>query len=68
MKTLLKILSRIQSFFRTQYDDDRVEIVDRDEFAREMKDDFRGNAELLNAIEERMNRHVKPHQHVSLTN
>lgn len=63
----MKILSKIISFFRKKIEG-RVEIVEREEFAREMKDDFRGNTELLKAIEECMNRNVKPHQRVSLTN
>jgi hypothetical protein len=63
----MKIFSKIKSLFRKQ-SEVRIEIVDRDEFAREMKDDFKGNTELLKAIEECMNRNVKPHQRVSLTN
>lgn len=68
MKILLKIRSKIQFLFQKQPYDGNVEFVDRDEFAQELKDDFKGNTELLKAIEERMNKHVKPHQRVSLTN
>jgi hypothetical protein len=68
MKILLKIRSKIQVLFQKQPYDGNVEFVDRDEFAQELKHDFKGNTELLKAIEERMNKHVKPHQRVSLTN
>jgi len=44
-----------------------MEIVERDEFAQEMKDDFKGNIALLKAIEECMNRNVESHQRVWLT-
>jgi len=63
----MKIFSKIKSLFRKRFED-KVEIVEREEFAREMKDDFRGNTELLKAIEACMNKNVKPHQRVSLTN
>jgi enolase len=63
----MKILSKIKSLLRKRVEE-RVEIVDRGEFAQEMKDDFKGNTELLKAIEKCMNRNVKPNQRVSLTN
>ncbi len=46
---------------------DGIELVERDKFAREMKNDFKGNIALLKAIEECMNRNTEPHQRVSLT-
>ncbi len=63
----MKMFSKIKSFFCT-HTEDRIEIVDRDEFAREMRECFGGNTELLKAIEKCMNRNVKLHQRVSLTN
>jgi hypothetical protein len=41
-------------------------IVEREQFAKEMKEKFKGNIELLKAIEECMNRKVKRHEYVSL--
>ncbi|MCP4108407.1 MAG: hypothetical protein GY749_23165 [Desulfobacteraceae bacterium] len=61
----MKIFSKIKSLFRK--DEEGLEIVDREEFAREMKEDFKGNTALLKAIEEGMNRHVKSHERISLT-
>ena len=63
----MKIFSKIRSLFRKKHDG-IVEVIDRYEFAREMKEDFRGNPELLKAIEKCMNRNVKPYQRVALTN
>ena len=49
-----------------QEEGEGVIIVEREEFAREMKEDFKGNKALLKAIEEGMNRNVGPHERVSL--
>jgi len=57
-------ISKIKSMFRKE--DEGVEIVDREVFAQEMREEFKGNTALLKAIEEGMNRHVKPHERVSL--
>lgn len=61
----MKIFSKIKSLFKK--DEEDVEIVEREVFAQEMKEDFKGNTALLKAIEECMNRNVKPHERVSLT-
>ncbi len=57
---------RIRSLF-LKYDEEGVIIVEREEFAREMREDFTGNTALLKGIEECMNRHVREHERVSLT-
>ena len=63
----IRLLSlRIRSLF-SKYEEEGVVVVGREEFAREMKEDFRGNTALLKAIEEGMNRNVKKHERVSLT-
>ena len=41
--------------------------VSREEFAKEMINDFKGNTRLLLAIEESMNRNVSKEEHVKLT-
>jgi len=61
----MKIFSKIRSLFRKK--EQGAVIVDRYEFAGEMKEKFKGNTELLKAIERCMNRKVKPHERVSLT-
>ncbi len=63
----MKLFSKIRAIFRKKHDG-IVEVIDREEFAHEIKEDFRGNAELLKAIEKCMNRNVKPYQRVALTN
>ncbi len=63
----IRLLSlRIRSLF-SKYEEEGVVVVGREEFAREMKEDFRGNTRLLKAIEECMNRNVNKHERVSLT-
>ncbi len=61
----MKILSKIKALFRK----DRGEtiIVEREQFANEMREKFKGNIDLLKAIEESMNRHVKRDEYVHLT-
>ena len=62
----IRLLSlRIRSLF-SKYEEEGVVVVGREEFAREVKEDFRGNTALLKAIEEGMNRNVMPHERVSL--
>ena len=60
----MKILSKIRSLFKKQ--EYKAVVVDRYEFAQEMKKKFRGNINLLKAIEEGMNRNVKPDERVFL--
>jgi len=62
---LSSFFSKIRALFRKQ--EEGVIVVEREEFAREMKEKFKGNTRLLKAIEEGMNRNVKPHERVSLT-
>ncbi len=61
----MKIFSKIRSLFRKQ--EQGAVIVDRYEFAQEMKEKFKGNTNLLKAIEECMNRDVRENQRVCLT-
>jgi hypothetical protein len=61
----MKILSKIRSLFRRE-NEEGVEIVEREEFAKEMKEKFKGNIELLKAIEEGMNRKAKKDEYVRL--
>ena len=63
----IRLLSlRIRSLF-SKYEEEGVVVVGREEFAREVKEDFRGNTRFLKAIEECMNRNVRKHERVSLT-
>jgi len=68
---LPSFFSKIRSlFFRSsfpKYEEEGVIVVGREEFAREVKEDFRGNTRFLKAMEECMNRNVKKHERVSLT-
>ncbi len=59
------LIFRIKSLFRK--DEEGVVIVEREEFAREMKEKFRGNTELLKAIEKGLNRYAKKNEFISLT-
>jgi hypothetical protein len=58
--------SKIRSLF-SKYEEEGVVVVEREDFAREVMEEFRGNTTLLKAIEECMNRNVKEHERVSLT-
>jgi len=62
---LKSFIFRLKSLFKKE--EEGVVIVDREEFAREMKEEFKGNTALLKAIEEGMNRHAKRNEYVSLT-
>jgi len=62
---LSSFFSKIRSLFKRQ--EEGVVGVDREEFAREMKEKFKGNTELLKAIEKCMNRKAEKHEYVSLT-
>jgi len=63
--------SKIRSFFFRssfpKYEEEGVIVMEREEFAREAREEFRGNTTLLKAIEECMNRNVGEHERVSLT-
>jgi len=61
---LSSFFSKIRSLFGKQ--EEGVVVVEREEFAREMREKFRGNTALLKAIEEGMNRKVGRHEYVSL--
>jgi len=56
---------RIKSLF--QKEEKGVVIVEREEFAREVKEEFRGNMELLRAVEKGLNKYVRKEEYVSLT-
>ncbi|GEM_PF-1946619 len=43
------------------------DIVEREEFTREVREEFRGNTELLKAIEKGMNKYAGKNEYVSLT-
>ena len=58
------LIYRIKSLFMKE---EEVDIVGRKEFAQEMKAKFRGNTELLQAIEKGMNKYAKKDEYVSLT-
>ena len=64
---LSNLFSKIRSLFIKDYEEEGVIVVEREDFAREVKEEFRGNTTLLKAIEECMNRNVKEHERVSLT-
>lgn len=59
------LIYRIKALF--QKTDEGVIIADREEFAEEAKEDFKGNQELLEAIEKGMNAYAKKKEYVSLT-
>jgi len=61
----MKILSKIKALFRKNRGE--TVIVEREQFANEMREKFRGNIDLLKAIEESMNRNVKKDEYVHLT-
>ncbi|MDM8550712.1 hypothetical protein QUF72_11565 [Desulfobacterales bacterium HSG2] len=57
---------RIRSLFLKDGAEEGVIIVEREEFAQDMREKFRGNTELLKAIERCMNRKAERHEYVSL--
>ena len=59
------LFSKLTSLLRKQ--EEGVVVVEREEFAQEMREKFRGNTRLLKAIEKGMNRKAKKHEYVSLT-
>jgi len=59
-----KLIYRIKSKFG--WEENGAVPVERDEFAHEMKEKFKGNKELLKVIEEGMNRYAKKDEYVSL--
>ncbi|MEI6259563.1 MAG: hypothetical protein WCR46_06625 [Deltaproteobacteria bacterium] len=58
------LIFRLKSLFKKE--EEGVVIVEREEFAKEMKEKFKGNTALLKAIEEGMNRYAKKKEYVSL--
>jgi len=63
----LKLFSKIKSLSAKEEEQEGVVIVEREEFAQKMREKFRGNRELLKAVEKCMNRNVGKHEYVSLT-
>ncbi len=61
------VFPKISSLFLKDEEEEGVIIVEREEFAQEVREEFRGNTTLLKAIEECMNRNVREHERVSLT-
>ncbi len=59
------LVFRIKSLFGRE--EDGVVIADREEFAKEVKEEFKGNIELLKAIEKGMNKYAEKKEYVSLT-
>ncbi len=68
MDTVGRKLNYIKLKFLSQEEEGQegVVIVEREEFAQKMREKFRGNRELLKAIEKCMNRNVKKHEYISL--
>jgi len=64
---LSSFFSKIRAIFLKDKAEEGVIVVEREEFAKEMKEKFKGNTELLRAIEKCMNRKAKKHEYVSLT-
>ena len=64
---LSAFFSEIRSLFLKDEYEEGVIVVEREDFAKEVMEEFRGNTTLLKAIEECMNRNVKEHERVSLT-
>jgi len=60
-----KLIYRIK--FKLGIKEKGVVVVEREEFAKEMREDFKGNTELLKAIETGMNKYAKKNDYVSLT-
>ena len=63
---LSSFFSKIRSLFMKDRHEEGVVVVEREQFAQEMREKFRGNAALLKAIEEGMNRKAERHEYVSL--
>ncbi len=61
---LRKLIYRIKS--KLGIKEKGVVVVEREEFAREMREKFKGNAELLKALEKGMNKYAKKDEYVSL--
>jgi hypothetical protein len=59
------LVFRIKSLFGRE--EEGVVIADREAFAEEVKEEFKGNIELLKAIEKGMNKYAKKNEYVSLT-
>lgn len=63
----IKLFAKIKFLSAKEENHEGVVIVEREEFAHKMREKFRGNRELLKAIERRMNQNVGKHEYVSLT-
>jgi hypothetical protein len=63
----IMLFEKISSLFAKEEKQKGVVIVEREEFAERMREKFKGNRELLKAIEKCMNRAVEKHEYVSLT-
>ena len=63
---LSSFFSKIRSLFMKDRHEEGVVVVEREQFAQEMREKFRGNTELLKAIERCMNRKAERHEYVSL--
>ncbi len=63
----IMLFGKIRSLFAKEKKQEGVVIVEREDFAQKMREKFRGNRELLKAIEKCMNRSVEKHEYVSLT-
>jgi len=55
------LFMKARSLFMKDETEEGVIVVEREEFAREMREKFRGNTALLKAIEEGMNRKAGRH-------
>jgi len=72
MDSLVRRLNNINLFAKIKLlsakeEQEGVVIVEREEFAQKMREKFKGNRELLKAIEKRINRNVNKHEYISLT-
>jgi len=63
----IMLFGKIKSLFVKEEQQEGVVIVEREDFAQKMRKKFKGNRELLKAIEKCMNRSVEKHEYVSLT-
>ncbi len=63
---LSSFFSKIRSLFMKDRYEEGAVVVEREQFAQEMREKFRGNTELLKAIERCMNRKAERHEYVSL--
>ena len=62
---MMKIISKLKTLLKNN--NQEAILVEREEFVNEMKEKFKGNIALLTAIEDNLNRKVKKHEYVRLT-